>query len=80
MIFTAVKYCCILHGRVCVMEMRAVLATYMSDKILVLSVPVTGHCLSFTIHVIMSLVVRKPVFGVSDQVPHKPGCTATEDV
>ena len=21
----------------------------------------------------MSLVVRKPVFGVSDQVPHKPG-------
>ena len=28
----------------------------------------------------MSLVVRKPVFGVSEQVPHKPGCTATEDV
>ena len=27
----------------------------------------------------MSLVVRKPVFGVSDQVWHKPGCTATED-
>ena len=27
----------------------------------------------------MSLVLRKPVFGVSDQVPHKPGCTATED-
>ena len=26
-----------------------------------------------------SLVVRKPVFGVSDQVPHKPGCTAIED-
>ena len=26
-----------------------------------------------------SLVVRKPVFGVSDQVQHKPGCTATED-
>ena len=26
----------------------------------------------------MSLVVRKPVFGVSDQVRHKPGCTATE--
>ena len=23
-------------------------------------------------------VVRKPVFGVSDQVQHKPGCTATE--
>ena len=27
----------------------------------------------------MSLVVRKPVLGVSDQVQHKPGCTATED-
>ena len=27
----------------------------------------------------MSLVVRKPVFGVFDLVPHKPGCTATED-
>ena len=27
----------------------------------------------------MSLVVRKPVFGVSDQVSHKPGCTVTED-
>ena len=27
----------------------------------------------------MSLVVRKPVFGVSDQVRHKPGCAATEN-
>ena len=27
----------------------------------------------------MSLVVRKPVFGVSDQVRHKPGCKTTED-
>ena len=27
---------------------------------------------------LMSLVVRKPVFGVSDQVPHKPGCAITE--
>ena len=26
-----------------------------------------------------SQVVRKPVFGVSDQVRHKPGCTAKED-
>ena len=26
-----------------------------------------------------SLVLRKPVFGVFDQVRHKPGCTATED-
>ena len=27
----------------------------------------------------LSLVVRKPVVGVSNQVRHKPGCTATED-
>ena len=27
----------------------------------------------------MSLVVRKTVFGVSDLVGHKPGCTAIED-
>ena len=27
----------------------------------------------------MSLAVRKPVFAVSDQVRHKPGCTAIED-
>ena len=27
----------------------------------------------------MSLILRKPVFGVSDQVRHKSGCTATED-
>ena len=27
----------------------------------------------------MSLVLRKPVFGVSDQVRHKPGCTTTEN-
>ena len=27
----------------------------------------------------LSLVVRKPAFGVSDQVRHKLGCTAIED-
>ena len=27
----------------------------------------------------MSLPLRKPVFGVSDQVRHKPGCISTED-
>ena len=25
------------------------------------------------------IVTRKPVFGFSNQVRHKPGCTATED-
>ena len=29
--------------------------------------------------IILSLVLRKTVFGVSDQVPHKPGCAGTED-
>ena len=37
------------------------------------------HLYPLTPHFYMSLVVRKPVFGVSDQVPYKPGCTATED-
>ena len=27
----------------------------------------------------ISLVVRNPVFGVSDLVRHKPGCAVTED-
>ena len=27
----------------------------------------------------LSLVVRKPVFGVFDQFPHKLDCTATQD-
>ena len=27
----------------------------------------------------MSLVLRKPVFGVSDLVRHKQGCTTTQD-
>ena len=28
----------------------------------------------------MSGITRKPVFGISDQVRHILGCTATEDV
>ena len=27
----------------------------------------------------LSLVLRKPVFGVSELVRHKPGCAVTED-
>ena len=38
------------------------------------------HCLLVAfILLYMSLVLRKPVFGVSDKVRHKSGCTATED-
>ena len=40
----------------------------------------TGICTAVKIdNFQMSLVVRKPVFGVSDQAIHKPGCTVTED-
>ena len=35
--------------------------------------------MKFKVQYKMSLAVRKPVFGVSDQVQHKPGCTVTED-
>ena len=27
----------------------------------------------------LNLIVRKPVFGVSDQIRHKPGCTIKGD-
>ena len=30
-----------------------------------------------TLH--LSLVMRKPVFGITGQARHKPGCTATVD-
>ena len=33
----------------------------------------------WTSHTYMSLVVRKMVFGASDVVQHKPGCTTKED-
>ena len=36
------------------------------------------HCF-FPFKQNMSLVLRKPVFGVSDQVRHKRGCAVTED-
>ena len=35
---------------------------------------------AFQGYVQMNHVMRKSVFVVSDQVRHKPGCTATEDV
>ena len=41
-----------------------------------------GTCLSFLGKLSedhMSLVVRKPVFRVSDLVRHKPSCAVTED-
>ena len=47
---------------------------YFENRILLK--PVLGYVASVA-H--LSLVLRKPAFGVSDQVWHKPGCTATED-
>ena len=44
---------------------------------LVMSKPTVPRCIYHLYY--MSLIVRKPVFRVSDQVPHKPVCTATED-
>ena len=38
-----------------------------------------GFHLGRYIIVYMSRDVRKPVFGVSDQVRHKPGCKVTDD-
>ena len=37
-----------------------------------------SNFLKCSILLYMSLVLRKPVFWVSDQVRHKPGCTTTE--
>ena len=49
----------------------------MFDLLKAFSLRVLSSSSSFHGH--MGLVVRKPVFGVSDQVRHKPGYTATED-
>ena len=53
------------------MEMQNIAVSHFSFEDLVLIGPVA------VLH--MSLVVRKPVFGVSNEVRHKPGCTVTED-
>ena len=52
--------------------------------------PVLGYCGEIDVNrlrlnhaevciVYLSQVMTKPVFGVSDQVQYKPGCTTTED-
>ena len=37
-----------------------------------------SKCIS-VVHIHLSRKARKPVFRVSEQIRHKPGCTATED-
>ena len=48
-------------------------------KINIKTIPVYGMAQPTNDVSEMSLVLRKPVFGVSDLVPHKPGCTAIKD-
>ena len=37
------------------------------------------RCVNWPIGLALTLVIRKPVFWVCDQVRHQLGCTATED-
>ena len=41
--------------------------------------PAIKYAVNSNIYHDLSLIVRKAVFGVSDLVRHKPGCTVTED-
>ena len=43
------------------------------------SIWIRKHVVNTTMQYTMSLVLKKPVFGVSDQVQHKLGCAVTED-
>ena len=56
---------------------RVGMCIWFSERCLLNSLDYTFCLLHTCYH--MSLFVRKPVFGVSDQTPHKPGCTATKD-
>ena len=57
--------------------------TYLAALAIVDAAVLTFGCLEgfliFGLHVDLSLVLRKPVFGSSDQVGHKLGCSAIED-
>ena len=77
-----------IHGKTCFITLPYSLylsqayAHFLSGSTPVLSPECRGSVtLTFSSMVLehLSLVLRKPVFGVSDQVPHKSGCTATED-
>ena len=88
--FTAVKNRCILHGFVFVMSLQTEVENqpssverhthhwcHVEDNLLYCLAVVWYQRLQNKQH--MSLVLRKPVFGVSDQVRYKPGCAVTED-
>ena len=58
-------------------QLVIVIQKHLSDKISNTTVQTPNN---FTVNTLkMSLVLRKTVFRVSDQVRHKPGYTATED-
>ena len=63
----------------CELPLKGVKSTAINGKIVRYSLKSFEQCIcSFSWLNDMSLVVRKPVFGVSDQVRHKPGCAVTE--
>ena len=74
------KNCSSLHGRVFIMQKLEIvsLSLYLGRVVYVLPGRKPEDRFSHDSYE-MSLVVRKPVFGVSDQAPHKPSCTATQD-
>ena len=67
--FITVLACYAIFALLLVKQVNSFIKYYSSKKV-ILFIEVLQY---------MSLVLRKPVFGVSDQVPHKPGCTTTED-
>ena len=78
-IFTTMKYCSILHGRIFVMKC-------LSDRVDAQAYLLLGSA-TCTIFLVLSLLIavlyephrEKSVSWVSDQVRHKPGCTDTEE-
>ena len=48
------------------------------DIVVSFCLPSNSGYLKFMLLTLLSLVARKPIFGVSDQVRQKPGHTATE--
>ena len=51
----------------------------MSGKVILIMITGPWNLDPLKPHFYMSLALRKPFFGVSDLVRHKPSCTATED-
>ena len=72
-------WCFYQHFRICAipfgLKNSPIVFQHQTATLLFLLVYVPGEAIRY----MLSLVVRKRVFGVSDQVRHKPGCTVTKD-